>query len=221
VNLLVLLAAALILMQEGRAPKDYFRTMEQALVKAKTLHITFEVEPSRGKTTYRGEILLANENRCRFQVETITDKFTIHQSAISDGATVVWQTERNPVIPFKTPPTMGTLLRTRLARAGPYAAFESTRHEGRANEDPETSLPIEGIKFGAKEKVGEREAQVLEYKIPGQVVTDVTVWIDRETRLPLKCITKFNTLVTRITYLTFLVDEKIDPAKFEIPKEAK
>jgi len=216
-RILALAALALLIPQESKAAKARFRSMEEKLLKAKTLKIAYAVVPAAGQATYKGEIYLGEENRCRFVLETNYLKSTIRTLITSDGATVEIVTDGIPGNPFKPPPTMGANLRTRLARAGAFAAHEAARFETSAKQDPAESLPVEGFKLGAKEKVGEREAQVLEFRIPGRVDTFVTVWIDIETQLPLKSTAKLNQGVTQITYETFLADEVLDPNLFKAP----
>jgi hypothetical protein len=81
------------------------------------------------------------------------------------------------------------------------------------------------FKLGKKEKVGEHEAQAVEYtfKPPFGEMPSVVVWIDLKTQLPLKRAVTEKTGNQKRTYIeTFTklnLDGKIDPKQFELPKK--
>ena len=83
------------------------------------------------------------------------------------------------------------------------------------------------LKLGKKEKVGEHDAQVVEYQLDiksefANEALAVKLWLDVSTGLPLKrSVTgKFHDKEIDIveTYSKFVIDEKIDEKRFEIPK---
>jgi hypothetical protein len=91
-------------------------------------------------------------------------------------------------------------------------------------------LNVSDFVLGKKEQVGEREAQVIDYKLvmdngPPQVTESTiwlgTVWLDTETKLPLKRVLSFkNANESRRVTETYRIriNIKIDEKKFELPK---
>src|SRR5262249_879396 len=89
-------------------------------------------------------------------------------------------------------------------------------------------LKISEFKLGSKQKVGNRQAQPVEYnstiKDTKKSMTTV-VWIDIETKLPLRREFRMKeggmegALIE--TFTDVKLDGKIDPKKFELPKNAR
>ena len=77
--------------------------------------------------------------------------------------------------------------------------------------------------LGKTEKVGEREAQVIVYKLvmDNRDTAETTIWLDTETKLPLKRVlsSKIDNESLRITETYEIhVNGKIDGKNFELPK---
>ena len=76
-----------------------------------------------------------------------------------------------------------------------------------------------------KEKVGEQEAQVVRYNLflRGKVKLSVRVWLDAETKLPLKRVTtipgKGAQITVTETFTRLTLNPKIEPKAFELPKD--
>jgi hypothetical protein len=98
--------------------------------------------------------------------------------------------------------------------------------------DSKGRFPVSGFRLGPTEKVGEREAQRLEYQlfIKGQDGPDgkpapfsVTLWLDPETLLPMKRVVLQEVLGIKITesYGKLLLNGKVDVRKFEMPKKTE
>ena len=85
------------------------------------------------------------------------------------------------------------------------------------------------FKLGKKEKIGEREAQVIEYKLAYEEAAKETpdlslsekLWLDVETHLPLKRVV-VGKLKKEFTcteeYSEFTLNPKVDAKLFELPK---
>ena len=218
----VLLAIALLLPQEKNEAEELFRKMEEKLIAAKTIHLKTEgiIEPVKLKLN--GEFWLGEKNRARMELEGRTEEENRVAVVISDGRTVrKAQDETSRSIAASE--GFGEHVRTCFARFGFVGMMDSW--DSTIN-DPLEKHPLHEFKLGAKEKVGEREAQAVEFRMGEEDAA--TLWIDLKTNLPLKrTVTKgprrFEKMgevtVIRELYTDVTLDEKIDPAKFELPKE--
>jgi len=117
-------------------------------------------------------------------------------------------------------PTREALLRI-IARLGAEPALMEKKVW--ALEDPTKVFLVKGFKLGAKEKVGDREAQIVHYQIEDKRdgdVTEASIWIDTQTQLPLKRVLAGKTTDGRFTMTetyVFTVDSKLEDKLFEIP----
>jgi outer membrane lipoprotein-sorting protein len=91
----------------------------------------------------------------------------------------------------------------------------------------ESLFKTSDFKLGKKEKLGDKEVLVLEFKV--EVKTDrevvpgsAVIWLDPKTHLPLKHVFTADAPNRRVvitqTYSSLRIDEKIDAKLFELPK---
>src|SRR5207247_2149211 len=94
--------------------------------------------------------------------------------------------------------------------------------------EQDKGTPVKNLKLGAKEMVGKREAQVVQYRLEDKDSKDsavVSLWIDTKTHLPLKRLIvgektgKNDDIRITETYSVFTVDSKLDGKLFEIPQK--
>jgi hypothetical protein len=119
------------------------------------------------------------------------------------------------------------LLPAMIARAGLAAvlmAIRSADPNKQEDFDLDKDAAIKNFKFGAKEMVDQRNAQVVEYEIDLKgKKAKASVWIDTKTQLPLKRVLMLEEMGQNVTitetYSTFIVDGKLDPKLFEIPAQ--
>jgi len=222
---LAVLAIALFLPQEKNEAEELFKRMEEKLLKAKTLQCMVEgvVEPIKLKLS--GELWLDEGNRARMELEGKTEEVNRSAVIISDGRTVRKAQDEN-ARSIVASERYGTHVRTCFARFG-FLGMTDQWDDTVA--DPLETRRLSGFRLGAKEKVGEREAQAVEYRIGGEPA-EVTLWIDLKSHLPLKrTVTqapqRFGKMgevtVIREMYADVKLDERVDPAKFELSKEKK
>lgn len=221
---LALLALALFIPQEKNEAEELFKKMEEKFSKAKTVFLKFEgtLEPQGIRMT--GELHMGEGTRTRCEVEAKKDSEKDSTSIISDGKSIQLLGRGNPISQtFDAPESFGRLMRIGAARAGILVSMEFAGGQTKAGQDPKTAIVASGFKLGASEKVGDRESQSIEYTLSkeGDLDASVTVWIDPETHLPLKRILKKGTKTLTENYPKITLDEKIDPAKFELPKSEK
>ena len=99
----------------------------------------------------------------------------------------------------------------------------STQQAGEKEPGLDDMFKVSDFVLGKKEKVGEREAQVIDYKLvmDNRDTAETTIWIDTETKLPLKRVlsSKNANESLRITETYRIrVNGKIDGKKFELLK---
>jgi outer membrane lipoprotein-sorting protein len=215
---------ALLLAQEKSEAEELFQKMEGKLVAAKTVSLSLEgtVEPMKLKLT--GGLRLGEGNLVHLQLEGTAEGKTDSALVVSDGKTRRMLAGGKASRDFATPETFGRLVRTCFARAGFLGTIDNVDTEDDAQADPAAAYVPTGLKLGVKEKVGERDAQAVQFMLkkgrePEEA--EVTLWIDSATHLPLKRTMKKGTRTLTEHYVDLNLDEKIDPAKFELPKESK
>ena len=154
------------------------------------------------------------------------------KSLVSDGTRWWWHDKGSPphLVNKKPWANLTADCLTELARSGlslptmPLPPVEAANSKER--------FPVSGFRLGPKEKVGEREAQRLEYQlfIKGQngptgekLPFPVTVWLDPRTCLPIKRVVTQDVLGVKITesYGKLVLDGEVEAKQFELPKATK
>jgi len=219
--------------------KQLFQQMEGRLAKAQTLECAFEITDEfaargdpRSKLLLEGYLFLAEGNRARQEINERADGRPTFHMLVSDGMRWWWYDKGSPPHLVNTKPyaDLNADFLTALARTGlslpnlPLPPVEAA--------DSKERFPVSGFRLGPKEKIGEREAQRLEYQlfIKGQKEPNgedapfsVTVWLDPQTSLPIQRVVVQDVLGMRITesYDKLILNGKVDAKRFELPKETK
>jgi outer membrane lipoprotein-sorting protein len=227
----VLIAAALLVPQEAKEAEALYKKMEEKLAAAKTiqLKVSGSAPMAGGEMTFESTVFVGEENRGRIDSELKTPRGQMKFRTISNGAVVFSEKVGSNRTTEATATLRADLVRA-LARAG--GLFTAGWFDVMSEKDSPTpqrkKIPtLTGFRMGKKEKVGDREAQSIEYTAQGLESGEVPValWIDVETGLPLK--RELRGLQGQAemkvveTYRDLKVNEKIDAATFEIPKENK
>ncbi len=153
-------------------------------------------------------------------------------SLISNGAKMKMEiTELKSQGEQDTPKDFNAMLACSISRAGVLTGLFRVRSERPGEKEPELDdvLKVSDFVLGEKEKVGEREAQVIDYKLTvdnGYAAVENTIWLgtvllDTETKLPLKRVLSFkNPNESRRVTETYQIQisGKIDGKTFELPK---
>jgi outer membrane lipoprotein-sorting protein len=232
---LVLLAAALLVPQEKSEAEELFKKMEEKIAKATTVQVKvdwawkFKTEGTVKEGSIAASILLEDGNRARLESKGDMLGQRVELLYFSNGeATRLVSGES--MISGAPPKTLKEQLAGGLSRAGVMycAGWVVTLVAGDEKQPDRLKLPVaSGFTMGPKEKVGERETQGVSFALkgPGLPDTDCSIWIDLETHLPVKRETRSKRgreeSTGTETYSEFKVDGKIDPTKFELPKESK
>lgn len=213
----LILAAAPARAQEGEAEKLY-RAMEKKVLAAESLALEFnsEMTVDDKKFTVKGTIYVAAGNKTRLEMESVlfgggkTLIVTNGESSYMKTGNLVY--DKGPFAP------KGEVLLALIARFG--AAMEKKI----ATADLGKDWPVKNFKLGVKEMFGKREAQVVQYQIQDNKIgdlTEVSVWIDTKTQMPLKRAMAGKDKKTigdlAEAYGVFTVDSKLDGKLFDIP----
>jgi outer membrane lipoprotein-sorting protein len=224
VALTVLILTAPAFAQQEAAEKLY-RAMEKHLRDAKSVKVVFESDASIDKDTtkMRGTVSVADGNRAHLDISGSDNGKPWSMTFIADGKMAYFTRTDKPKGESK--PVEANLSQTRpqiLARGGVFATFQI----GPAKEtfDIEKVMGIGDFKLGKIEKVGLRDAQVVECTLKpdnGQVMK-MAIWLDTQTNLPLKRLLtasgpKGAIRVTE-TYTEIDINPTFNAKFFEIPK---
>jgi outer membrane lipoprotein-sorting protein len=231
---LAFLPAVLLALAQGENQAEkLFRESEKRLAEADQVQITVEstLEGTREKGHFKGTLLLARGNKASVVVQgNILDE-KIKLSFVSNGTrmkmemTMLKSQEEKDI-----PKDFNATLAVTISRAGMLAGLFRARAQRPGEKEPglDDLLKVSDLVLGKKEKVGERETQVIDYKLVmdnGYTAESTiwlgTIWLDTETKLPLKRVLSFkNANESRRVTETYQirVNGKIDLKKFELPK---
>jgi outer membrane lipoprotein-sorting protein len=229
-HLSLLVAVTILVPQEAKEAEALFKKMEEKLAKAKTVQMksTASAKMEQGEMTLSADLFWEADNKVRLEYGMKAPEGELKSLYVSDAKSVVMtgHEKRSGVTP---PKLTSDLVRSWSGGGGFFvtfwieaATFKDESHPKRANVPKAVSF-----KMGAKEKIGDRDTQRIDFTLAevesGEV--SMSLWIDLATIIPVKREMRgFHgpeklTLVE--TYSDFKLDEKIDPSKFELPKEAK
>jgi outer membrane lipoprotein-sorting protein len=229
----VLFVAAPACGQENEAEK-LFRGMERKVLAAKSLEVVFEGSAASPdfKVAMKGKALLGQGGLYRIDIDgefggkseqglMLCDGKTIYNKASGDSRAKTWPAQAGDA----------DRLRGYLGRVGIWMSVsifvDEMSTEQPKDFDLDKALPVTDFKLGVKEKVGTKDAQVIECSFTfktkvGKQVGKMAAWIDTQTQLPLKRSIEIKdgkesrTLVE--TYATFNAEAKVDGKTFEVPK---
>jgi outer membrane lipoprotein-sorting protein len=215
--------------EEKNEAEVLFGQMEMKLLNAKTTETDFEAKFERGRMggSFKGELLLGEGNKLRFEMSGELGGKMAKSTRVSDGAKMVIMESDKPTVTKDAVNVQNDILRAGLARTGPGALlFFGFMKELPADFKADEHFKVSDFKLGKKEKVGEKEAQIVEYQLAMKGIPEkfaVQVWVDTKSNLPLKreLTLKFGESKFAIseTYPKVELDGKIDSKKFELPKE--
>ena len=210
-----------------------FKEMEEKLLKAETLQVTLKTSVQGPKEyTYQigATLFLQAGNKARIEIDHETQHLPLPPTMVSNGTTWKGIAPGVDLPELDTPRNLNRIFTLVVTRGGTSALVHwlrsPMRKEGGAEPDPETWLRISEIKMGDKEKINERSAQAIHYQLKmGNIKpaeTNVTLWLDVETRLPVKRVfvsTQGTEEFTATeTFHDLKLNEKIAPTQFELGK---
>jgi outer membrane lipoprotein-sorting protein len=215
----LILAVAPARAEEGEAEKLY-RAMEKRIRAARSLALEFNSQNTADdkKFTVKGTIHIAAGNKTRLDLESEVFELGGKTLIVTNGKSKYAKV--GPMVFREGPfPPEGDVLLALIARFGATAAAMERKI---ATADLDKDFPVRNFQLGAKEMIGQRETQVVQYQIQNKLVgnlAEMSVWIDTKTQLPLKRAEKETGKENRSTetYSVFTVDGKLDDKLFDIP----
>jgi outer membrane lipoprotein-sorting protein len=223
-----LLLASRAVAQENEAEK-LFRALEKKVRAAKSLEVVFEGSGTGGdiKAKFKGKLLVGDGNRFRIETEAAVDGKKNHSLLASDGKLVYSKGVSSATWLAHAENT--ARVRAYFARGGFSATGDCLDPESGVA-DLDKALAPADFKLGAKEKIGGKDAQVVECMLTvakkggASETRKMALWIDPKTQLPLQRRLEFKegnpgvTVTLVETYPTFTLDAKIDAKAFALPK---
>jgi outer membrane lipoprotein-sorting protein len=228
----MLLPLVVLLVAPAAEPNEaekLFREMEAKVTKAKNVECVYEAKAEFGKGTgsVKGTLLIGEGNKVRVEVDGEFAGMKDKRTSVSDGTKGVLDIDKNSPA-LSVPKWLHEAHRAAITRAGLLEPAFVVQPPGQKDTEfqLESKYQVADFKLGKKEKVGEQEAQVIQYtlKATGTRVTfAVSVWVDTKTQLPLKRVLSGmmgdQKITVNETFTKLDLDAKIDPKQFELPKK--
>jgi outer membrane lipoprotein-sorting protein len=227
-----LLVAALVpavQAQENEAEK-LFREMEKKVNSAKAVRVASDDKADARGVHLKCMLVFAEGNKCRLELEGTADLQGLDGKAfkvvtISDGTKLLSVQDGTPRPKEDAPNDLTSMLRGSISRCGMSVQWLTGLDGKKQGFKIDEDFKVTDFALGDKEKVGAHEAQVVRYNLllRGKVKLSVSVWLDAQTKLPLKRVTtipdkgKQITVTEMFTQLT--LDPKLEPKTFELPKD--
>jgi outer membrane lipoprotein-sorting protein len=228
----MLLPLVILLVAPAAEPNEaekLFREMEAKVAKAKNIECAYEIKMEFGKETgsSKGTLLIGEGNKVRVEANGEFAGMKENRTEISDGMKGVLGKDSPASV---VPKWLHQAIRASLTRAtllNPGFVVQPGQKPDDSEYRIDERFPVTQFKLGKKEKVGDQEAQVIEYTLTmagGRKETlAVSVWLDTKTQLPLKRILAATIddkkMTISETFTKLDLDAKIDPKQFELPKK--
>jgi outer membrane lipoprotein-sorting protein len=220
---LLLLPAA-----ESNEAEKLFRDMEKKIASATTLACDFECKIEGGpdlEKSYKGSLALAEGNKFHMEVSSKGNDQPFKRVVTSDGTKVQRIDDGKVKAKEATPKQLGDVIRGTITRVG-VLGWAIPNYPIVNEFNINDLFMVSDFKLGKKEKIGEREAQEIQYALTlkGEIVSlPVSVWLDTKTNLPLKRVLSFTKDTDKVTLTEtcpkLTLDPKIDAKKFELSRD--
>lgn len=219
--ILVLAAAAVAKPNEA---EKLFRDMEKQVMSAGTVEIAFDAVIKKNEQVEKLNYTLTFAEGNKFHLEGTVgyQGKPIKTILISDGTKMRERLDGKLDYEEKAFKDIDIAFRVMMARSG-WVVFHQMHKNGHK---PEEFFTASDFKLGAREKVGGRDTQCLQYTLTMKEEKDpltVRLWLDTKTHLPVKRATDLKvgnkTWEVVENYSRMVLNENIDPQKFTVPKE--
>ena len=222
-KLFAVLAVLLVLPQEKNEAETLFRKMEEKVLAAKTVQLKMTGEMKEAGLALSGDYLLGESGKIAVHLKGKQGDQEVFAKLTSDGKRIrLEESGRGPAELFDSADGVGKAARQCFAAAGLMGTLDQLNRDGKIKDLDKRLMVASAFKLGAKEKVGEREAQIVEYVLGTKAAPEegstAVVWIDIATTLPIKRSFRNVQMTLVENYSDLKLDEKIDDAKFELPK---
>jgi outer membrane lipoprotein-sorting protein len=218
--------------------EELFRGMEKRIRSAKSFHLVFDGKFAGDgmQAGMNGSVHHAAGNKGRMDIETDLTGKAEKWLFVSDGKSLYSLMDgkvgiqNQPVgLDEVDKSTPGLVARLGVLSGMFFVSTLPNANSSKVKKDPfdlEKIAPARNFSLGIIEKVGERQGQVVHYRIGlpgGKKSLKASVWLDPQTQLPLKRVVVGQaggkeTFRIIETYSEFTIDGKYDAKLFEIPK---
>src|SRR5262249_4166287 len=146
------------------------------------------------KLTYKGTLVLAQGNKALFEMELGMEGKKLKSKLVSDGSKMIGDiTGEEGKQSRDTPKKFFENSISFFQHGGLIAGYVLSSSDSKGGESI-AKFKASAFKFGKKEKIGMRQAQVIEYKLTlenapkeeAELSLSEKIWLDVETGLPLK-----------------------------------
>jgi outer membrane lipoprotein-sorting protein len=172
---------------QGNEAEKFFRVMEEKIKAAKAVEVTFDIEmKGKGKGEegkLKGSVLFTKDNKARLKMSgnEMGKETTIEM--ISDGKRMKMADSSETIAKAEEEPTRAKLhgLLSAIVSGPGLTAYDLLQVQNAPK------FRLVNFRTGPTEKVGGRDAKVVTYKVILMGgASQVTLWIDAETMLPVK-----------------------------------
>ena len=210
--------------------EDLFKKMESTVLKAKTMEMSFDISIEGGPVKkLEGSLAHMTGKKARMELNGEFNGKSSNMVMVADGTKMRTNNPGGKGMAQDIPEGLDEMFRAIVSRGGvvlPLFAGEAIREGEQPKEFKiDEKLPVSDFRLGKSEKVGDRETQVLEYKLTIKGAKEafaVTVWLDSKTNLPIKRVISGDMGDKKITitedYSKLTLDGKLDESKFMLPK---
>jgi outer membrane lipoprotein-sorting protein len=208
--LTLVLALSVSALPDTNDAERLFLQMEETLLKAKTIDLSFYFTDPTGKVEERsrGRLLTMSGNKVRLEMFG-------HLLRVSDGTRMLIGVP--DAKPQNTPRDLDYAVRTWLSRSGVLQSH--IERAGAPVVAAKDRFRVSGFKLGAKERINGRDTQRVDYQlaIKGEDKPQaLAVWIDLATKLPVKRGAADWQSGTENYVLR--VNEQVDAKNFDLPR---
>lgn len=223
VSLLVLPTAAMA--QENEAEKLY-RSFEKKLAAAKAFKVAFDIDVNALKLNYKGDVTLAVGNKLRASGAGTQDNKPDSWTLVSDGAKIGLKHNKDGrdsrLELAATPQQLTPYFSGHLLKGGVLVAMQDMNLSRLAENSPD-KIGLTGFKIVGKEKIGDRETQVVEYTTQAKEgKLACRLWFDSKTNMPLKRTVARSEGRERFriveVYTNWQFDHELKGGEFALPK---
>lgn len=215
--------------EDGTSAKKRFEELDKRLVAAKTQQIAFDIDArdKHGPISLKGVLILGQGNRMKLVFDGLQMGSKSKVTWLSDGKTMTIQTEIGGKTTKASPPVpilLSYFLASNLGRTSMLSGMNSI---GDRNPTMPSKLKPFAFQAVGKEKIGDKEALLIEYKLELPVSGNLMkckLFLDAKTGLPLKRLVEVSrngieVLRNQETYGEWQLNPALSPDVFRNEKE--
>jgi hypothetical protein len=211
--------------QDNEAEKLY-RSFEKKLAAAKTFKVAFDLEVNALQLKYKGDVTVSVGNKLTASAAGTQDNKPDSWALVSDGAKIGLKHNKEGregrLELAATPQQLSAYFTGHLLKGGVLLALQDMKLKRLAENSPD-KIGLTGFKIVGKEKIGDREAQVVEYTAQAKEgKLACRLWFESKTNMPLKRTVELSEGREQFRivelYTNWQLDPKLKDDEFALPK---